>query len=288
MKTVMQISPGFLITALVASMLLIFTSCETTGEVGVAQEDIDVVIMDAVSDDAFGDVDDVSFEAMEMTDNSIYARSFSQAAFRTISRGCATITNDTATKTVTVDFGTGCLGPDGKTRSGQIVINYSRRLYIPGATRTVTLVNYVVDSVSIAGSKTYTNLMVNFRDTLSLNVVLTGGQITMPNGNTATRAFDRTSTWVRGINPSQDEFWVDGNIQGTRFNGNSFTRTVNSTLVYRRACRRQQVKIPVEGTATITRSGQPDIDLDFGMGSCDNLVDVTVNGQTTTVDVTNR
>lgn len=273
--------------ALIAAVAVVFAACTTEQDV-VSQEDTDMVYEDALAADAFADAEEVSFEALEMTDQSVFARSFQASANRTIGNGCPTITNDSVNKVLTIDFGTSCLGPDGRTRSGQIVIDYTRRLYWPGATLSVSLVNYTVDSVAIAGTKTYTNLMQNFRDTLAINVVLTGGSVTLPNGNSATRSFDRTMTWVRGANPSADEFWVMGASQGSRFNGNSFTRTINDTLIYRRACRRRGVHVPVEGTLTITRSAGPNVDVDYGNGSCETFADVTVNGNTRTIDLSKR
>ncbi len=287
MKFANLISQHLLPILLLVGVLAFFTACDPDTEV-VSQEDIEIVELDAQVEDVYEDADQVAFEAMEMTDQSVFARSYSASASRTLTAPCVSITNDTANRVVTVDFGTGCLGPDGRTRSGQIVINYTRRLYRPGATRTVSLVNYVVDSVSIAGSKTWTNLMQNFRDTLSFEVTLSGGQVTLANGLSATRSYTRTTTWSRGANPSQDEFWVVGSSQGSRYNGNSFTRTINDTLIYRRPCYRRGVHAPVAGTATITRSNGSNIDLDFGNGNCDELVDVSVNGNTRTIDLSKR
>ena len=47
---------------------------------------------------------------------------------------CATVTNDTATHTVTYDFGTGCVGRDGRTRRGQVIVTYTGAGYFdPGS-----------------------------------------------------------------------------------------------------------------------------------------------------------
>ncbi|MCI4671417.1 MAG: hypothetical protein MRZ79_24965 [Bacteroidia bacterium] len=273
--------------ACIAAIATVFAACTTEQDV-VSQEDTDLVLLDATAEDAFADAEEVSFEALEMTDESIYGRTFQTGSARALTNACVTITNDSVNRVLTIDFGTGCVGPDGRTRSGQIVIDYTRRLYWPGATLSVSLVNYMVDSVAIAGTKTYTNLMQNFRDTLSLNVTLSGGSMTLANGNSATRSFTRTTTWVRGANPALDEFWVDGSLQGSRFNGNAFTRTINNTLVFRRGCRRRGVHNPVEGTVTITRSNGPNIEVDFGNGACDTFADVTVNGNTRTIDLSQR
>ena len=35
--------------------------------------------------------------------------------------------------TITIDFGTGCLGPGGKNRVGKIVVEYKGRRFLPGS-----------------------------------------------------------------------------------------------------------------------------------------------------------
>ncbi|MEL6631043.1 MAG: hypothetical protein AAFQ83_06240 [Bacteroidota bacterium] len=265
---------------------LFFTACEQENVTEVAQEDIDVVEMDAALEADFEAVDDLSFEALEITDASRFARSYG-ANNRLLNSPCVTISNDSVNKVLTIDFGTGCTGPDGKTRSGQIVIDYTRRLYWPGATLSIDLVNYAVDSVQIDGTKTFTNLAQNFQDTIMMNVTLTGGSITMPNGATASRDYTRTRTWLRALNPINDQFLVDGSVTGTRFNGNTFSIDITETLVFRRACRLQGIYVPVEGEKFIQRSGRPDVTVDYGDGTCDSMADISANGNTITVDLQN-
>ena len=39
--------------------------------------------------------------------------------------GCALVTRDTVLHTLTIDFGTGCTGHDGRLRSGKVIVTYS-------------------------------------------------------------------------------------------------------------------------------------------------------------------
>src|SRR4030095_4453493 len=48
---------------------------------------------------------------------------------------------------IIMDFGTGCTGRDGRTRSGKIITVYSKRLFVFGATATTEFVDYTVDSI---------------------------------------------------------------------------------------------------------------------------------------------
>ncbi len=197
------------------------------------------------------------------------------------------VTRDTVAKTILIDFGTGCLGPDGKFRSGAIFVDYTKRLWIPGATLSITLQNYMVDSLAIEGTRTITNVSPNFQSNISLEKKLVGGKITWPDGTFATRDYTRTSTWVRGTHPAMDEWRVDGDANGVRKNGNTYASNVLSTLVWKRKCIRQGVGIPVEGVTLIKRGGKPDVTIDFGNGTCDHLITVTVNGNSKVVNVKN-
>lgn len=270
----------------VIAIALTMVACQPE-ETVLAQEDTELVDLDAQVVSAYEEVDAIAFEAMEVEDASTYGRIYgSQSDMIVLGANCPTITNDTSTKILTIDFGTSCLGNDGRTRSGQIIIDYTRRLYWPGATKTITLQNYEVDGIKLAGSRTYTNLMTSFQDTMRLNVQLVGGQAIFLNGDTVSRDANLTRTWVRGANPAQDEFQVTGSASGIRRNGQAYTITINDPLTFRRPCIRAGIGIPVAGTKTIQRTGKSDIDVDFGDGTCNRLVTFTVGTQSKTIRVT--
>ena len=65
---------------------------------------------------------------------------------------CATVTNDTENKILTVDFGEGCVGPYGRTRSGKILIAYSGVVNDGISNRIITFENYVVNNRAVTGS----------------------------------------------------------------------------------------------------------------------------------------
>ena len=97
---------------------------------------------------------------------------------------CATITvspNDsTFPKTITVDFGNGCLGLDGKFRSGAIIIHLTAPLRRAGSVMTITFRNYYVNRVHLEGSKIVSNLSDPPVHKWSVQVV--GGKVTFPSG----------------------------------------------------------------------------------------------------------
>jgi hypothetical protein len=58
---------------------------------------------------------------------------------------------------IEVDFGTGCIGKDGRTRKGRITTEYSNRLTIPGAVAITKFDKYVVNDIKVEGSHIVTN-----------------------------------------------------------------------------------------------------------------------------------
>ncbi|MEM7369211.1 MAG: hypothetical protein AAF587_11475 [Bacteroidota bacterium] len=279
-------SSVFRFFSLSAFVLLIgLTSCQQgEDDPTMAEVDAELVVLEADIEATYEEVDAYSFEAMDLTDLSAEARRFVNPSDQMIS-SCVIVTHDSVNKVVTVDFGTGCIGADGKERKGQIIITYTQRLYRPGAQLSIALQNYSVDGVQVEGTKTITNVSPTFQANISLNTTLVGGKITWLNGDVATRQFTRTRTWVRAANPILDEFHVEGAVQGSRRNGNAYQINIVSTLIYKRSCRLQGVRIPVQGLKAIQRSNRPNVLVDVGDGDCDHLITITVNGSSHVVDV---
>ncbi|MEO1054822.1 MAG: hypothetical protein AAFX87_29585 [Bacteroidota bacterium] len=205
---------------------------------------------------------------------------------------CATRTLDTlenGARRLTLDFGDGCEGPNGRLRTGQVVITATGRRFVPGSVITTQLINYTVNGIGIEGTRTLTNTTSDVRDTVTFNVQLEGGRITWEDGTTATREVNRTRRWVRNLNPLTDQLWVDGTASGTNRSGVSYEMEITSTLKFRRACTIQRIFIPVEGVKMITTDNRT-FELDYGDGSCDNDVTVRSNGneETITVDFRRR
>ena len=93
---------------------------------------------------------------------------------------------------------------------------------------------FYLDSLHIQAQK-HTNLATSFSDPITINTTLVGGQVTWPDSSNATRAYDRTRTWNRAPNPALDELVISGTASGTRRDGTSFTSTILTPKVYRRA-----------------------------------------------------
>lgn len=97
---------------------------------------------------------------------------------------CATITitpNDsTYPKTITIDFGNGCICADGKFRKGAIIIHLTGPIRRSGSVMTINFRDFYLNRAHIEGTKIVSNLSANSNIKFTVQVV--GGKVTFPNG----------------------------------------------------------------------------------------------------------
>ena len=178
-------------------------------------------------------------------------------------------------KTVTIDFGTGCLGRDGKFRKGKIVSIYTNPMMIPGAKVSTTFIRYFVDSLHIEGTliteNTSTSNMQGWK-----NVVI-NGQIT----NTVTNRWVKWNSTKDVLQiagngtprfPLDDIYKITGHGRGSNSAGHTWAAVVREPLIKKFTCR-----WIVKGTVILVRDGREAL-LDYGNGECDNLAIIYING----------
>jgi len=204
---------------------------------------------------------------------------------------CAIITIDTSSAvspanpdTFIVDFGEGCVGNDGKNRTGKIIVSATGRYRNEGTVITITPLNYTVNGNAVSGFRRVTNTGLNASNQPTFQIEVEGTIILADGGGTITWTANRTRTWLEGFNTlsifNDDVHSVTGGSNGTKASGASWTNIINTPLVYKRSCR--QI---VSGTMTLTPSDKPVRTINFGNGNCDNQVTVTINGNTYTIIV---
>ena len=188
------------IAALAVMFSLILFSCQkensfsNTSDSTVTEEEATNLSDESTQADAsFDDVEDVSMIAGEEEgEASVYGRLESTAqrfapAFEELKLRiglCATISvlpnDNTYPKKITIDFGDGCLGADGKYRKGVILIYLTGPIRRSGSVMTILLQNFYLNRAHIEGTKTFTNLSEN--GNIKFTVQVTGGKVTFPNG----------------------------------------------------------------------------------------------------------
>lgn len=230
---------------------------------------LDDVNFDATSEAAFDDVDDATEEALGF--DFLGSGRDGRGHFY----GCADITKDAEAKTITIDFGDGCEGRNGRIRSGKIIITWSGERGEAGFTKTVTFENYVVDGVQIEGTRTSVNVSGFDANPKVRTVTLTGGKMTFEDGSVATREASHTTTLTE---TEDDKIKTKyGSASGINMDGLAYSKVVEDSdaLTFKHSCKADRIFAPVSGIVTISVEGEADKIVDFGDGTCDNLATVT-------------
>lgn len=186
--------------------------------------------------------------------------------------------NDSFPVKITVDFGDGCLGWDGRTRKGKVSTIYSSPLWLKSATAITALSDYWVDGVKVEGTHQLTNKSTTSQ--LIFETKVTNGKLTRPNVNliawSGQRLFTQKAGWETGFDPTDDVYTIVGNGKGTIQNTDTtYTWTGYNIEPLEKAFSCQWV---AKGKQAIEGKQGPQGILDFGNGDCDNKASFTVNG----------
>jgi len=182
---------------------------------------------------------------------------------------------------ILIDFGNGCLRPNGRTKKGQIIVTLTGKMSQQGSIRTIRFKDFYIDSTHIEGVKIVTNNGLNAQQHPSWTTVVDSAKITRPNGKFITWKSTRTREMVEGFNtPSRwrdDVYAFKGGSSGTNSNGKSYVTTIDDSkpLIIAANCK----WIRSGKISTVISTGKT-ITLDYGDGTCDNKATLTVNGKT--------
>jgi len=192
---------------------------------------------------------------------------------------CATITvtpNDsTYPKTITIDFGDGCLCADGKFRKGAIILELTGPIRRSGSVLTITFRDFYLNRAHIEGTKTITNLSEN--SNIKFTVQVDGGKVTFPNGRGYKYESLRYVKQIEGGSTNfirDDVFSIEGRSK-TVFNGGlTIELNTETPLIKKVAC-----PWISDGTLKI-KINDRELFLDYGApnnGDCDNKALLTWN-----------
>jgi len=271
-------------TCLLAATLFI-TSCKKEKQNEVQDTDTQTAQDNSLAEETFNDVNNIANQAVENGSLSTYRLSENPNG---ILSSCATvtITPDTAGTggTVVVDFGsTPCFCNDYRFRKGIINISYTGMYRDSGTVIEITFDNYYVgrdtsNMYKVTGTKTVTNRGHNTAGHTWFSIHV-NGNLLKSSGQVLTWNSDRQREWTAGESTTgllqwgDDEYMITGSVNGTGFNGNSFTLTITQALHVALNCR--WIK---DGKFSLDISGKPTRFVDYGSGSCDNDATVTING----------
>lgn len=180
---------------------------------------------------------------------------------------------------VITNFGTGCLGRDGRYRKGAIITEYSGPMIVPGNSTTTRFEAYTIDSVRIAGTYKITN--VSTSNQRAFRNVVTAGLLIRANGDTTKWTSEKTLTQLEGngtpLYPLDDILQLTGASSGyVKKSGKVYEW---KTLIKEPLVKKFTCHWLVKGIVTMKRNDQPLSELNYGKGDCDNKATLTVNSQ---------
>ena len=185
---------------------------------------------------------------------------------------------------VPLDFGnTGCRGIDGRIRSGKIHIYRTSRdsLLRPGALRIVTLENYKVEGISVAGTRSWQNIGLDSLGRPIYSVSTHGGELVFQDGSSIYFEGNHVVTFLEGFNNgilADNVFSITGTSSGITRKGTNWTSQITVPLIKKFACR-----WITDGVRNIQINNNTYI-IDFGDGTCDRRALLTLpSGRTRVV-----
>ncbi len=246
-------------------------------EPGADAEDYETARLDVLDDYYQDDAEDLAINVMEEADLSGGKTADSDDRLK-----CAVVTRtgDENAGTITIDFGTGCTDKRGNVRKGSIIIEFEGRWRKPGSFWRLRFEDHSFNDISIDGTRLVTNVSENEDGTQAFTVDLEDGTLVWPDGSVARRTVHRRRELERDENNILNRLIIYGTAEGNHRNGRGFTIEILERLIYNRACHAEGVIIPVSGKKLI-KHGQREITVDYGDGTCDNVVTITnKNGRT--------
>jgi hypothetical protein len=248
------------------------------------------VSSEASTDSYFEEAEDLSSTVSFATNGDLGGRVHGVDDDRLV---CATLSlSDGATLTdgtITIDFGTGCTRGE-ITRKGKIIITYSGDRRTEGSSHTITFDGFYVNGVKIEGTRTVE--VFDATETYIIHeITLTGGKITWPDGTSASRDAHHFRKWDRKGTPARldDEIRIlaDGTATGSNRDGVEYSMQITEDIVFKAECLALKRFLPASGEKVllIGANAGREITVNYGTGDCDNLITVTINGQTTVVTV---
>ncbi len=210
-------------------------------------------------------------------------------------------------KLITVDFGTGIIGADGRTRSGKLMYDYSAsptgsdRYRKPGFTMSISTNSYVVDGnqvniitktvknispLSIATETAYsgTNLTWSITANVSIIKANSGGTVSWTCNRTKELTNCSDPLCYKGqfnaIDWTKAKIKINGSATGTSKDGEGFSATATNLLRDHTCSGTTGRRHFVSGQLAFTPSSKPTRTIDYGNGACDDLATLTVNGNT--------
>ena len=260
--------------SIAAAILLMVAACKKDKS---EQPDLDYTSASdhAMADDAFTDMQQTADDAV------------ANNGLRDGNDACdPTVTFDTISvpHTMLIDFGTvNCTANNGHTRRGKIHVSWTGAYRDSGTVITITPEDFYRNDNHVQGVKTVTNMGHDSNGHTYFNVQVDGTVTSADNSWTAEHHATRVRTWMAGEDTPDrmdDVYYITGGGHGTNRHGLAYTLSITSPLHKAVNCAWIE-----QGAVEILPQGKPVRIIDWGNGSCDGILTVTVNGHTFTITI---
>lgn len=263
-----------LFVVIIGLMTLVLTSCnEDKITADTTLEDQESVELDNMDEYYLEDADDIASNILEKESGISGGKVADEDADSRLACAEITRTGTEESGTIVVDFGDGCEDSKGNVRKGKIIIEFSGRWFLAGSFWSIEFVDYSINGIAITGLRTVTNISEESSDTLVFEIKMQA-TITWPDGTVVTRNIHRKRHRVMHDNNILDRLIVYGTEEINHRNGRGFYIEILEPLVYSEVCAEEGVIIPVEGVKLI-KHGKREVTVDYGDGTCDNIVTLT-------------
>jgi hypothetical protein len=286
--------------AILLSGLAVLGSCTKTNDNVLTTDDSQNVNSEAVADTHISETSDMSTSVVTSVSGTTYGTARVNATVDLTGKvsdgrlAGATITlltdpsslKDSPKGTITIDFKTG-VTTNGVTRKGQIIITYSGRKDMGQSTRVIGYNGYSRNGIAFDNGMTFTNTnsaAQGVQDSTHFHHVLSAGKLTFPDNTTIIRQadYDVTLDFVAKTLTLSAHNGATHSASGTNRKGKDYTMDITSPLVYKAECAANKYFLAASGTKTIT-AGLITYTIDYGTGTCDNTITITVGGKTITI-----
>lgn len=187
---------------------------------------------------------------------------------------------------ISLDFGSvGCLANDGHWRRGKVMITYSNRLLVPGASVTTKFEGFSIDSIEVDNSSTYAIANTGTVDKPQFTVEVSA-KLKKPSGNYSEWRSRKQITWVEGYtSPSRadDVLKIEGEASGKVKRNDvlvAWKAIISEPLIKKFNCPFISKGVVKTYRETLSANSQWAGTLDYGPGNCDKYATLTINGQT--------
>jgi hypothetical protein len=267
---------GKFATLATITVLGFVTSCNKDNE-PVSAQDVSDASSESLTDSYYSDADDFSNYSI---DNSA-ASGGKIASDDRLSCAIVSAEGTSSSGIIAIDFGGGCTDSHGNTRKGVINITYSGGpITNEGFTVIESFNDYFINDIQLKGTRTIKRLSYTQGQSVVDSISLANGEAIWPNsGGTATR----TSKFKRTVSLSDGTISLTGEASGTGRRGKSYTMNIQDPIVHKAACMAEGIYMPVQGVKTFVIDGTKNIAINYGDGTCDRTITITINGHTKSV-----